>query len=142
MKTPSINWKGPWPSAASTTPSKVDMGSGTCWGTRSLTSFRTPDVQQILIDKLGLSVVCLCKEEGFVLSGNLPLGLPFKFVLKKNCHRKSDKQNSRISDILSNLQREQACVLQRPNPGFLQSRGMLTSFGRGLGIHASAHDSG
>lgn len=83
MKTPSINWKGPWPSAAGTIPSKVDAGSGTCRGTRSLTtSFETPDVQQILIDKLGLSVVCLCKQEGFVLSGNLPL----LNVLNKNCH--------------------------------------------------------
>lgn len=69
------------------TPSEVDSGNSTFSTMKSfMISFRTPDVQHILIDKLRLPVFRLCKQEGFVVSGNLSLSLAFKSVSNKNLH--------------------------------------------------------
>lgn len=55
-----------------------------------------PDVQHILIEKLGLSVFHLCKQEGFVVNGNLSLGLAFKSVSNKSFLKKATSKHHKF----------------------------------------------
>ena len=74
MKKFSINLQGIWSS-------KVDFGNSIFWEMKLfMISFRSSDVQHILIDKLWLPAFCLGKQEVFMVCGNISLGLNFKSV--------------------------------------------------------------
>ena len=63
---------------------KVDFSNSIFQEMKSfMISFRSSDVQHILIDKLGLPAFCLGKQEDFMVSGNSSLGLAFKSVSNK-----------------------------------------------------------
>lgn len=75
----------------------MDVGSSTFRDMKSfMISFRIPDVQHILIEKLGLSVFHLCKQEGFVVNGNLSLGLAFKSVSNKSFLKKATSKHHKF----------------------------------------------
>lgn len=44
--------------------------------------FKVPDVKYVSMDRLGLSALCLCMQEEFVVSGKLSFDLDFKICLK------------------------------------------------------------
>lgn len=79
-KSSRVNWKRIWSSKAGTVPTKEESGQGTFKAMKAfIISFKVPAIRHV---STGLSALCHCKQEEFVVSGNLSFGLDFKIRFK------------------------------------------------------------